>query len=71
MMTDRNKQKEIALGYADVSLKDIQDIDIILYEMKSSERYFSFSEVIQDEIGFFEVMKGNIKKSKDYTNNKM
>jgi hypothetical protein len=67
----RNKHKEIALGYADVSLKDIQDIDVILYEMKSSDRYFSFSEVIQDEIGFFEVMKGNIKKSKDYTNNKM
>jgi hypothetical protein len=63
----RNNQKEVALGYAGDSLKEIQDIDVILHKMESSDRYFSFSESIQTERDFFEEMKGNIIDSKDYT----
>jgi hypothetical protein len=63
----QDNQKNVALAYADNSLRDIQEIDVILSKMKSSDRYSSFSEFLQDQRDFFDEMKGNIIDSKDYT----
>jgi PKD repeat protein len=63
----RENQKNVALAYADNSLKDIQDIDSALNKMKQSDRYYSFSESIEEDRTFFEGMKDNIMGAKDYT----
>jgi hypothetical protein len=63
----RDKQKNVALAYADLSLTDVRDIKIILDKMKYSDRYSIGADMFADDIINYENINTGIVDSRDHT----
>jgi len=61
-------EKQVALTYADNSARDIDQMSLILYKMKSSDKYSTFSADFENKRMYFDDMKQQLRMARDYTN---